>query len=242
MLIINADDWGRSEAETDAAMVCVNAGSVTSLSAMVFMQDSERAAQMARDHKLDVGLHLNFAERFTGDAPPESVADQSALVTRLRRNNYSHLIYFPGLRAKVAAAFTAQWLEFERLYKQPPTHLDGHHHLHLASNLVFGNILPSGLKLRRNFSFFPGEKSLLNRSYRRFVDSWLKRNHCLPDYFFCLSQSLADHKMERISALSQSANVELMSHPVVEAESKFLLSSDFAGNLAHVRLGGYASL
>ena len=33
---------------------------------MVFMADSERAAELAKENELDVGLHLNFAERFTG--------------------------------------------------------------------------------------------------------------------------------------------------------------------------------
>src|SRR5437868_14435949 len=40
---LNADDWGRSGAETDAALRCYKGGRITSVSAMVFMQDSERA-------------------------------------------------------------------------------------------------------------------------------------------------------------------------------------------------------
>ena len=70
MLIINADDWGRSAAETDAALRCYKAGRVTSVSAMVFMEDSERAAELAKENELDVGLHLNFAEPFTGSNHP----------------------------------------------------------------------------------------------------------------------------------------------------------------------------
>ena len=65
MLIINADDLGRSRAETDAALRCYKAGRITSVSAMVFMSDSERAAEVARENELDVGLHLNFGEPFT---------------------------------------------------------------------------------------------------------------------------------------------------------------------------------
>jgi predicted glycoside hydrolase/deacetylase ChbG (UPF0249 family) len=37
MLIVNADDWGRSVAETDSALRCYQAGRITSVSAMVFM-------------------------------------------------------------------------------------------------------------------------------------------------------------------------------------------------------------
>ena len=59
MLIINADDWGRAVAETDAALRCYRAGRITSVSAMVFMHDSERAATLAKQEDLDAGLHLN---------------------------------------------------------------------------------------------------------------------------------------------------------------------------------------
>jgi len=47
MLIVNADDWGRSLAETDAALRCLKRGRITSVSAMVFMQDFKRAARLA---------------------------------------------------------------------------------------------------------------------------------------------------------------------------------------------------
>ncbi|PYL02866.1 MAG: chitooligosaccharide deacetylase, partial [Verrucomicrobia bacterium] len=65
MLIINADDWGCSVAETDAALRCYKGGRITSVSAMVFMEDSERAAELAKENELDVGLHLNFTDKFT---------------------------------------------------------------------------------------------------------------------------------------------------------------------------------
>jgi hypothetical protein len=40
-------------------------GRITSVSGMVFMRDSERAAELANNSDLDVGLHLNFSEEFT---------------------------------------------------------------------------------------------------------------------------------------------------------------------------------
>jgi predicted glycoside hydrolase/deacetylase ChbG (UPF0249 family) len=70
MLIINADDWGRSPVETDAVLRCYQEGRITSVSAMVFMEDSERAAELARENELDVGLHVAFAELFTGGNYP----------------------------------------------------------------------------------------------------------------------------------------------------------------------------
>ncbi|TMP94577.1 MAG: ChbG/HpnK family deacetylase [Verrucomicrobia bacterium] len=55
MLIINADDWGRSLAETDAALRCYKAGRITSVSAMAFMADSERAAELGKELSLRTG-------------------------------------------------------------------------------------------------------------------------------------------------------------------------------------------
>jgi len=37
MLIINADNWGRSAVETDAVLTCYQEGRITSVSAMMFM-------------------------------------------------------------------------------------------------------------------------------------------------------------------------------------------------------------
>ena len=53
MLIINADDFGRSVGETNAALECYIAGRITSVSAMVFMADSERAAELALSRRSD---------------------------------------------------------------------------------------------------------------------------------------------------------------------------------------------
>ncbi|MGH9355586.1 MAG: hypothetical protein ACRD10_05595, partial [Terriglobia bacterium] len=48
-LIVNADDWGRYHETTGRTLDCIDRGAVSSVRAMVFMQDSERAAAIARD-------------------------------------------------------------------------------------------------------------------------------------------------------------------------------------------------
>ncbi len=167
MLIINADDWGRSLAETDAAFRCYKAGRITSVSAMVFMADSERAAELAQESELDVGLHLNFSERFTGKNNSGRLGEcQSRLVRYLRRNKYSQLFYNSFLRNAFSYSYHAQAEEFARLFGKPPSHIDGHHHMHLCANMLLSNLIPAGMKIRRNFSFWPGEKSRFNRAYR----------------------------------------------------------------------------
>ena len=46
-LVINADDWGRDRETTERIRECAARGTVSSVSAMVFMEDSERGAAVA---------------------------------------------------------------------------------------------------------------------------------------------------------------------------------------------------
>ncbi len=235
MLIINADDWGRSPVETDAALRCHQGGRITSVSAMVFMEDSERAAELAKENELDVGLHLNFAEPFTGKNYPAELDHYHGRTVRyLTRNKYAQLLYNPLLRKEFAYSYRAQSEEFVRLFGRPPSHIDGHHHMHLCANMLLTNMIPSGMKIRRNLSFWPGEKSLLNRTYRGLVDRWLARRYRLPDYFFDLTQCIRERKLDRMAALAKSNSVELMTHPIVHAEMDYLMSDEFGMMLQHL--------
>jgi len=241
MLIINADDWGRSVGETDAAFRCYTKSRVTSVSAMVFMADSQRAAELAKENELDVGLHLNFTERFTGNNTSARLTHyQDRLAIYLTRNKYSQLFYNPWLRNAFSYSYRAQADEFEQLFGKQPSHIDGHHHMHLCANLLVSNLIPANMKIRRNFSFWPGEKSCSNRAYRYLVDRWLARRYCLADYFFDLIQCIEGKKLDRVAALAKSSNVELMTHPAVSAEKAFLMSDEFLVILQHLEIGGYA--
>jgi predicted glycoside hydrolase/deacetylase ChbG (UPF0249 family) len=241
MLIINADDWGRSVVETDAALRCYKAGRITSVSAMVFMADSERAAKLATANGLDVGLHLNFTEPFADGRCPESLKHRhNRIVSFLRRNKYSQLLYNPFLRREFSFSYEAQAEEFLRLFGGVPSHIDGHHHMHLCANLLVSQPIPAGTRVRRNFSFWPGEKTRLNRAYRALVDRWLARRYELTDYFFDLTQCVEQKKLDRVAHLARSRNVELMTHPIVNGEEEYLMSDEFRVILQNVEIRGYA--
>lgn len=242
MLIINADDLGRCAAATDRIMACVTANRVTAASAMVFMADSGRAAELAQRSGLDVGLHINFTEEFSGKrVPPELRNEQHRVSKFLRRSKYALLMYNPLLRHSFRKVFEAQVAEFERLYGSNPARLDGHQHMHLCSNVLIDKMLPASAQVRRNFSFSTGEKNLVNRTYRNAVDSTLGRRHRLTDYFFALSQHLETSRLERVTRAAKGARVELMCHPEVDNEYRFLLSDDFATAIANVEVGSFVS-
>jgi chitin disaccharide deacetylase len=241
MIIINADDWGRSRSETDAALSIYREGRITSASAMVFMKDSDRAAGLAKDEGVDVGLHLNLSQRFTGNVQDRRLREYHDCILRfLTFSKYALLFYNPFLRRHFRYVYQAQVEEFLRLFGKPPSHIDGHRHMHLCSNMLIDGIIEEGEKVRRSFSFQPGEKSLFNRAYRRLVDWRLAGEYRVTDYFFALSQQYRQDRLLRVSHLACEATVELMTHPAVAEEYAFLLSEDYVRRLGSVQMANYA--
>jgi predicted glycoside hydrolase/deacetylase ChbG (UPF0249 family) len=214
-VIINADDWGRDINTTDRSLECTLHGSISSVSGMVFMEDSERAASLARLHGIDVGLHLNLTTPLLASLCTLGLAERQAKLIRfLRSNRLAMAVYHPGLASCFEYVVHAQLEEFERLYGVPASRVDGHHHMHLCANVIAQQLIPDGTIVRRNFSFWPGEKSLANRMYRRWQDRTLARRHRLADYLFSLPQLKTRVQLERVIALAGHSSVEIETHPV----------------------------
>lgn len=229
-VIVNADDWGRDVFTTDRILECVRAGVVSSASAMVFMQDSERAAELARTQGVDAGLHLNLTLEFSASACPAGLKEHQANVKRfLLSNRFAPMVYHSRLARSFEYLVRAQTEEYQRLYGIAPRRVDGHHHMHLCANLLRGKLLPAGAIVRRNFSFRPREKSALNRAYRGWRDRQLAQRHQLADYFFDLLPVRPPQRLERIFALGAKANVEIETHPANSEEYKFLRAGEFEG-------------
>lgn len=232
MLILNADDWGRDRGNTDSILACYRQGALSSASAMVFMEDSERAAALAQEHGLDAGLHLNFTTAFTGaNCPPRLAEEQGRLAKALRSNRLAQVWFHPGLARPFEYVVEAQLAEFARLYGAEAQRIDGHHHLHLCANVLRGRLLPAGTMVRRNFSFQAGEKSGANRLYRRMVDRQLAKRHRLTDYFFSIAP-MEPERLERIGMLAKEAVVEVETHPVEPEEYALLHSGEIFSRMA----------
>jgi predicted glycoside hydrolase/deacetylase ChbG (UPF0249 family) len=243
MLIVNADDLGQRRTVTDAALSCHEKRRITSTSVMVFMEDSERAAELALGSGMDVGLHINLSERFSAGSVPAQLRDKHDEICRfLTASKYALLFYHPLLAGKFRYVFEAQCAEFQRLYGKVPSHFDGHQHMHLASNMLIHRIIPKGAKVRRSFSFRPGEKSFANRWYRSGVDLSLARRHRLTDYFFALSQHLSPERFEKVLTLAKEARVELMTHPHNKAEYDFLMSDAYGEAVSRVQLTSHEAV
>lgn len=194
---------------------------------MVFMADSERGAELAQENEVDAALHLNLTTPFSGPGVPDRLLDHQRRITQfLRRNRFAQAVFHPGLAGSFRYVVTAQMEEFHRLFGARPARIDGHHHMHLSSNVLLGGLLPAGTTVRRSFSFQPGEKGFTNRLYRHCVDRMLARRHRLADFFFSLPPLEPAERLRRIAALSRDAVVELETHPVRPDEYRFLMNGE----------------
>lgn len=237
LLIVNADDWGRDYETTARTLECALQGTISSVSAMVFMQDSERAAVIARERGIDAGLHLNVATPFSASGTPARLREhQSRLSRYLWGQRLSQCVFHPGLKASFEYVVKAQLEEFSRLYGKEASRIDGHHHMHLCANVLFGGLLPAGTTVRRNFTFAPDEKSWANRFYRKIVDRVLARRHLLVDYFFSLSPLNPSTRLDRIVSLARHSVVELETHPVNTEEYGFLTGGELWRRIGDLRI------
>jgi chitin disaccharide deacetylase len=130
ILIVNADDFGRSPGVNRGVIRCHEDGIVTSASLMVRWPSAEEAAAYARRTSLGVGLHLDLGEWEYRDgawvACYEVLSEESA--------------------EAVALELEGQLEAFERMVGRPPDHLDSHQHVH-RDEPVRGTVLALGERL-----------------------------------------------------------------------------------------------
>ena len=237
LLVLNADDWGRDANTTDRILECFLGGMLSSTSAMVFMEDSERAAGLARERDLETGLHINLTNPFTANGASPRLQEHLLKVQGyLKGHRLAQVVYHPGLASSFQYVVKSQIEEYERLYGAGPQRLDGHHHMHLCANVLLGRLLPAGTLVRPSFSFYSGEKSAGNRVYRALVNGLLARRNRSADYFFSLPPLEPAERIHRIFALAKTATVEVETHPVNPEEYRFLLGGGIQGFLKNVKV------
>ena len=114
VLIVNADDFGRSPGVNAGIVRAHEEGIVTSATLMVRWPDAAAAAAYGRDGDLAVGLHLDLGEWAYRDGEWREL----------------YVVVDDRDAAAVEAEVAAQLDRFEELMGRPPTHLDSHQHVH----------------------------------------------------------------------------------------------------------------
>jgi chitin disaccharide deacetylase len=246
LLIVNADDWGYDEATTRAIADCHLAGGLTSTTAMTFMEGSELAASLAGQHPtLGIGLHLNLFEPYTDPSVGTSVRDrQHRLVDYFQRARLRRWVYDPRARQNVDRIVADQLECFVELYGRMPTHIDGHHHSHMAANVLLSRSLPRGTAMRNALSDAHRATPLaaaLRHARRRLLLS----RFTTTDYFFSIATVWpalqGPPPMEKLE-LAHRASVEVMVHPAFPHEYGPLQSEDWVATLRGLPAGTFADL
>ncbi len=237
MLIVNADDVGAGRTATDAGIAAFDEHLISSASAMVWMGDSVRAGALARERDLPVGLHLNFTLGFDGpDVPMGARARQQQL-----RDHFSASSWRDGRTERLDAALLRdavadQLDEFAQRYG-PPTHLDGHHHVHIHEAVLA--VLPRELAIRpvlREPARIDARRSLRERRlYRRFTapDLTLALEHVHP--------ALGGAGLDLLQR-AQGSTLEVMAHPQQPGQLDALRSAEWRQAMATLPLASFAEL
>ena len=147
MLIVNADDFGAARSATDAILETFEAGAISSASAMVWMPDSERAAGLAREHGLAVGLHLNLTLPLQGPGAPPAVAERQLRMTERFEPESWWRGTVRGVRQEEVSQVVGDQLDRFRAQFGEPTHINGHHHVHVMDLVLAA--LPPGIPVRQ---------------------------------------------------------------------------------------------
>jgi predicted glycoside hydrolase/deacetylase ChbG (UPF0249 family) len=113
-LIVNADDFGRSQGVNEGVAACHERGILTSASLMVrWPAASDAAAYAHAQPRLSVGLHVDLSEWTVSDGT------WRPLYERVEESDVG------AVEAEIRAQLTA----FRDLMGREPTHLDGHQHV-----------------------------------------------------------------------------------------------------------------
>lgn len=246
LLIVNADDWGLTPADTGAILECAGAGTITSATALVWMRDSDRAAQLASQLALPIGLHLNLIEPFDAPGVPARVAaTQRRVVERLRRGGLTPQLYHRAWAADFEQCIEDQLERFRELYGGLPGHFDGHRHQHLVPNALFARALSPLRRCRRPVNRLAHESTALKQAGRTLLGRVVRARFATTKWCFSLrpmDPALGGPGIAATLACAAFDPVEVIVHPAWPEEQAMLRSTAWREVVQCSRVGSFADL
>ncbi|MGO8906121.1 MAG: ChbG/HpnK family deacetylase [Solirubrobacteraceae bacterium] len=237
ILIVNADDFGANPRTSDPVVELFDERVLTSASAMVRMRDSVRAASLAAEHGIPVGLHLNLTLPFADPSAPPAVRERQLRLTEVFGSESWRDAGRERPGGRLLADVIEDQLECFRESFGEPTHLDGHHHVHTHRAVL--EQLPTDLPIRPILSV-PSHAGA-GRSMR---ERRLHRRFLCPEACFALEDVHPSLGGVGLQALDHAhrQSLEIMVHPRQEREYAALLSADWRQAISTLTLGSYADL
>jgi len=215
LLIVNADDLGRTAGIDAGIFAAHRAGVVTSATLMVAYPQAVGAAAALPDHpELGIGLHVAL----TGGPsvlPPERipslVGDDGVLPRKPEAMDGAD-------PAEVLAEVRAQLARFRELTGRLPTHLDSHHHSHRRPE-----VLAAVVEVAR-------EHGLPVRNASPEVGRWLREAGVITTDAFVESFFAAATRVEDFLAVLADlgpGSTEVMCHPAVLPDPALAAASGY---------------
>ncbi|XP_028852674.1 carbohydrate deacetylase [Denticeps clupeoides] len=143
-LVVTGDDFGYCPRRNRGVADCFLAGAVSNVSLLVNGAAAGDAADLARRHRIPIGLHANLSEGVP-------VSQQPGASTLLNKDGFFHgkmgfrrVLQSGQLNlAEVEAELRAQVKRFCELTGHLPSHMDGHQHVHVLPEVrdVFAQVL-----------------------------------------------------------------------------------------------------
>ena len=219
-LIINADDFGRTRGINYGIEEEMKNGVLSSTTIMMNMPYAEHAVNLAKKEGItSIGVHLTFIEKSLSLG--KTLVDEQGIFKK-----------YPELMAEadVEEIKTEMRTQIDKLINMGinPTHLDGHHHVHLYSlkmtEAVFSVAKEYNLPVR------VGKSGRTTRAGEEIViPEWLKTIDFFEDSYYGDKTGADDFKMCIKNAVMYDV-VELMCHPA------FLCTDTLKSSYSYPRL------
>jgi predicted glycoside hydrolase/deacetylase ChbG (UPF0249 family) len=237
VLIVCADDFGAAPSATNAILTAYESGAITTASAMVWMRDSDRSAQVVGDTGLPLGLHLNLTLPYTADDVPEGVRERQAAMAAVFTSEGWREGSDPPPDPDTLRLVVAEQLDrFRELFGEPD-HVNGHHHVHVQDPVL--DVLPRRWPLRpllRRPAQADARPSRRERAMAERFDG--------PRLAFAFEHLHPERGGEGLATLqlARDQDVEVMTHPQHQAELDALLGEEWLGALDGLPRGSHADL
>ena len=205
-LIVTADDFGLTPGVVTGIVEAHERGIVTATSLMVNAPAADAAFTWAREHdSLAVGLHfvLTFGRPVGPAWPLGELLDGDGSFRSL--DSGAHDEATPG---QVGAELRAQLERFEANVGRPPTHIDGHHHVHAVPGILSA-VLEAARRLRLPV------RSPDDRTHARLRAIGVPTSDAFVDTFYGEDNVDEDELLGILDELSDGTT-ELMCHPAHE--------------------------
>lgn len=223
-LIINADDFGRSNSVNKAIDECMKKNYISSTTLMVNIPYAEEAVAMAKESSYidKVGLHLNLTE---GEPLTERMKNNRLFIGEdgrftgdFHRKTATRLILNHECKECVKSEIEAQIRKYIDLVGEDANmHIDSHHHIHTDMAILSSIedlIIKYNIKSVRLSRTFGMDESIGKRVYKNIYNKRLRSKS-----LFCTDEmgTFKDY-FENVDSIIDKCITELECHPDYEGE------------------------